>query len=113
MSRSHVDDGDPLTLRALRFLNEPGQVVWVAGKQNDWMLQFQRRDSNDSVNRVPMPRKAGLPEQFPSFARYLGADRHDVDPGYHAMHSRIARTYCCIWGGTSGQVGGVIPPGNG
>jgi hypothetical protein len=90
--RSHVDNGDALLLRALRFLDEPGQVIWITGQQDNRALCLKRRRGHNRIDCTPMPRKTRLPEKFSGSAGGLGTNRHDRDPRYHPVHGGIACT---------------------
>jgi hypothetical protein len=56
LRRSDVDDGDPLGLGLTGFLDQPGQVIRVAGEQYDGAFEAKRGSCHHGVNGTPMAR---------------------------------------------------------
>jgi hypothetical protein len=87
-----ANDFDPLCSGTIRFLSETGQVPRVTGEQDDRPGLIECDHGEERIERAPVTRQPGPPEQLPSRTPPLRVDRDHRDPPEHAVHASIPGT---------------------
>src|SRR5580692_2023708 len=87
--RLQLDDRDAFTSPPVWFLREPGQVVRVAGQQDDRSSLGERDRRQQRVDRAALTGQAGGAQQLAGLAAHALVDVADGDAAEYAVDPRI------------------------